>query len=496
MAFQAGGYKPPAEARVLRLDTLRSQPQRSTMGREETRRTAMGMLAHWGGVLTRWTERWVPDSWVIAVVLTVIVASLAVTLGGASAVTVLAAWGRGLWTLLALTMQFTLMMVVAYACAVSPPVKRLFGWLASRPDPSQPRQAILLMAVCSTVTAWLNWAFSLVVTAAFLPFVVRANPQVDFRLLVASAYLGLGTVWHTGLSGSAPLIIATPDNFLITAGVLNELIPTTRTLFTPFNLVYALIAGVLGVGIMMALVPPAEKTVCITNEQGAHLIGATPAKTRPIVMLPADWLEWWPGWSLIVGGAMLLYFLLQVRQVGLGAAWTIDNYNLLFFALGLLLHWYPKSFLHACEEGIRTTWGIVIQYPLYAGIFGLMTYTDLGKVLTSVFVSASVPRLFPVVVYIYSAALNYFIPSGGSKWIVEASYLIPAGQALGVSVPTVTLSYAYGDMTTNLLQPFWAIPILTVAGLRFGDIMGYCLVVSGLMFVFNVFALLLIPLRL
>jgi short-chain fatty acids transporter len=456
----------------------------------------MGILARLGLALTRWTERWVPDSWVIAVVLTLVVALLAMTAGGASAAATLNAWGNGLWALLALTMQFTLMMVVAYACAISPPIKRLFVWLASRPDPARPRQAIALMALFSTVTAWLNWAFSLVVSAAFLPFVVRANPRVDFRLLVACAYLGLGTVWHTGLSGSAPLIIATPDNFLIKAGVLGETIATSRTLFASFNLAYALVAGLLGIVIVMALVPPTEDTVSVSAEQIDRLAAANTTKTRPATMIPADRLEWWPGWSLIVGGAMLLYFGLQIRTLGLGRAWTIDNYNLLFLALGLLLHWYPKSFLHACEEGIKNTWGIVVQYPLYAGIFGLMSYTDLGKVLTHFFVSASSPRLFPLVVYIYSAVLNYFIPSGGSKWIVEASYLIPAGQALGVSVPTVTLSYAYGDMTTNLIQPFWAIPILTVADLRFGDIMGYCFILSGLLFVFNLLALLLIPLQL
>jgi short-chain fatty acids transporter len=207
-------------------------------------------------------------------------------------------------------------------------------------------------------------------------------------------------------------------------------------------------------------------------------------------------MEWWPGWSLLASSAMLLYFGLQILEKGFGQTWTIDNYNLIFLALGLLLHWYPKSFLHACEQGIRNTWGIVIQYPLYAGIFGLMSYTALGEVLTAFFIDASSPRAFPSIVYLYSGVLNYFVPSGGSKWIVEASYLIPAGQTLGLSIPTVTLSYAYGDMTTNLLQPFWAIPILTVAGLRFGDIMGYCLLLAGFLVVFNLVALFLIPLQL
>ncbi len=456
----------------------------------------MGWLAGWGMVLTRWTERWIPDSWVIAVMLTLVVALLALTVGGASPATALTAWGDGLWALLSLTMQFTVMMVVAYACAVSPPLKRLFVWLASCPNPDKPRQAIILMALFSTVTAWLNWALSLVISAAFLPFMVRSNPRVDFRLLVTCAYLGVGTVWHTGLSGSAPLIIATPDNFLIKAGVLSETIPTTQTIFASFNLWYALAAGLVGILIAAILVPPAAAAVTASPAQVDRLDALNESIQKPDSMRPAEKMEWWPGWSLIASSAMLLYFGLQIIEKGFGQTWTIDNYNLLFLALGLLLHWYPKSFLHACEQGIRNTWGIVIQYPLYAGIFGLMSYTDLGEVLTAFFIDTSSPRTFPSIVYLYSGVLNYFVPSGGSKWIVEASYLIPAGQTLGLSIPTVTLSYAYGDMTTNLLQPFWAIPILTVAGLRFGDIMGYCLLLAGFLVLFNLCALFLIPLQL
>jgi len=456
----------------------------------------MAILARAGVAMTRWTERWIPDSWVIAVILTLVVALLSITIGGASPAAAVAAWGDGLWALLALAMQFTLMMVVAYACAASPPLQHAFGWLASRPDPLHPRQAIILMAAFSTLTAWLNWAFSLVVTAAFLPFVVRANPRVDFRLLVACAYLGLGTVWHTGLSGSAPLIIATPNNFLIQAGVLAEAIPVSRTLFSPFNLVYALIAGIVGITVAAGLTPGLNQVVTLSKKQ-ADGLGSTPSQTgRPETLVVAERLEWWPGWSLIMSAAMLFYFYLQIRKLGLGRAWTIDTCNLLFLALGLLLHWRPKSFLRACEVGIRNTWGIVVQFPLYAGIFGLMTYTDLGKSLTQLFVDVSSPRIFPIIVYLYSAALNFFVPSGGSKWIVEAPYLIPAAQSLGVSVPSVTLSYAYGDMTTHLIQPFWAIPILTAARLRFGDIMGYCVIIAAFMLVFNLLALSVLPLQL
>lgn len=456
----------------------------------------MNWLARLGSLLTRWTERWIPDSWVIAVILTLVVAVLALTVGGTPPARVLTAWGDGLWALLGLAMQFTVMMVVAYACAVSPPLKRAFVWLASRPNPDKPRQAILLMAAFSTLTAWLNWALCLVTSAAFLPFIVRFNPRVDFRLLVACAYIGVGTVWHAGLSGSAPLIIATPENFLLQAGVLSEVVPTTKTMFAPFNLWYALVAGLAGILVAGVLVPPAAVALTVSPEQVDRLQSMDDSVGKPTVMRPAEKMEWWPGWSLIASGAMLSYFGTQVLDKGFAMTWTIDNYNLIFLAAGLLLHWYPKSFLRACEQGIRNTWGIVIQYPLYAGIFGLMSYTALGDVLTAFFVEVGSPRSFPSIVYLYSGVLNYFIPSGGSKWIVEASYLIPAGQALGLSIPTVTLSYAYGDMTTNLLQPFWAIPILTVAGLRFGDIMGYCLLLASCMGVFNLLVLYIIPLQL
>lgn len=456
----------------------------------------MGVLAKTGLGLTRWTERWIPDSWVIAVILTLVVALLALTAGGASPAMALAAWGNGMWALLTLGMQFTLMMVAGYACAVSPPVEKAFLWLASCPDPNRPRQAIILMALFATVTAWLNWAFSLVVTAAFLPFVIRANPRVDFRLLTACCYIGHGTVFHTGLSASAPLIIATPNNFLVQAGVLAETVPFTHTIFTQFNLVYAVAAGFTGIVVAAALSPPERETVTVSKAQAERFGSSKPRPERPHALSIAERLEWWPGWSLFVGVALLLNLFFQVRKLGFGRAWNIDSYNALLMALALLLHWRPKSFLLACSEGIRNTWGIVIQFPLYAGIFGLMTYTDLGKALTHFFVRASTPRAFPLVVYFYSTVLNFFVPSGGSKWIVEAPYLIPAAKALGISVGSVTMSYAYGDMTTHLIQPFWAIPILTVAGLRFGDIMGYGFVIASVMVIFNLVALSMLPLQL
>lgn len=168
-----------------------------------------------GAALSEFTERWVPDAWVICMMLTCVALSLAIFGAGAGVEESVLAWGDGVWNLLTLAMQFTIAMVAAHACVASRPVYRLLDRLAALPDPERPLQAVLLAGVFSLVTGYLNWALCLVSCALFVPFILRRNPRVDVRVLIAAAYLGIGTVWHGGLSGSAPLILATPGNPLL-----------------------------------------------------------------------------------------------------------------------------------------------------------------------------------------------------------------------------------------------------------------------------------------
>ena len=149
------------------------------------------------------------------------------------------AWGDGMWALLELAMQFSIAMIAAHACVSSKPVFTLLDRLATFPDKNRPVQAIVLTALYSMIIASFNWALSVVASALFVPFVARRNPNVDIRVLIASAYLGLGTVWHGGLSGSAPLILATPGNPLIAPAtgepIIDRLIPVTESLFVPVS---------------------------------------------------------------------------------------------------------------------------------------------------------------------------------------------------------------------------------------------------------------------
>jgi short-chain fatty acids transporter len=458
----------------------------------------LDLLRDLGAALSRFTERWVPDSWVICMMLTTIAFALALLGAGVGAQQAVLAWGEGVWVLLTLAMQFTIAMVAAHACVSSPPVHRLLDRLASLPDPERPIQAIWLAASFSLVTAYLNWALCLVACALFVPFICRRNPQVDVRVLIAASYLGLGTVWHCGLSGSAPLILATPGNPLLSpdsgAAVVDRLYPVTETLFDPFNLVYMFVVGAAGLLAAVALHPRRDR-VCLTAEQVEKIL-PQPPEPAPRPTTPAGRIEAFRGWTWLA--ALLLAYPLgySIATRGFGTSWTINAYNAFFLVAALLLHGRPVTFLRACRQGVDAAWGIIIQFPFYAGIFGLMQNTGLGAWIGDLFARIATQGSYPFVVYVYSAVMNLFVPSAGSKWLIEAPYLLPAGDALDVSVVTVLLSYSYGDSTTNLVQPFFAIPILAVTRMRFGDIVGYTVLIAAVCFAVSALAMLVIPPRL
>ncbi len=451
-----------------------------------------------GVALSRFTERWVPDSWVICMILTTLALLLALFGAGAGVEEAVLAWGDGVWVLLTLAMQFTIAMVAAHACVSSRPVFRLLDRLAGLPNPAKPVQAVALAGVFSLVTAYLNWALCLVACALFVPFLCRRNPKADVRVVIAAAYIGLGTVWHGGFSGSAPLILATPDNPLLAPAsgpsVVDRLFPVTETLFHPFNLVYMVVIGAVGLFAAMAL-HPRRDAVTLTPEQVERIL-PTPPPEEPPAATPGGHVDAFRGWVWLA--AILLAYPLghSIVTRGFGTSWTINAYNAVFLTAALLLHGRPIPFLRACRQGVDAAWGIIVQFPFYAGIFGLMQNTGLGKWIGGLFAELASQGTYPFVVYVYSALMNLFVPSAGSKWLIEAPFLVPAGEVLDVSVVTVLLAYAYGDSTTNLIQPFFAIPILAVTRMRFGDVVGYTLLVATACFAVSTVAMAIIPPRL
>jgi len=448
-----------------------------------------------GSGLSRFTERWVPDAWVVCMALTAFTLGLAILGAGAGVEEAVLAWGEGVWTLLDLAMQFSIAMVAAHACVSSRPVYTLLDHLARLPNPNKPGQAVLLTAGFSMLAGYLNWALCLVSCALFVPFVLKRNPQADVRVIIAAAYVGLGTVWQSGLSSSAPLIMATPGNPLLEPGsgeaVVQRLFPITETLFNPFNLVYMVVMG--GVGLVTVLVlHPKDDVQTATQEEIEAILPQAPKAPIPS-KTPAGRLDGFRGWVLLAVVLLAYPLAHSIVTQGFGTSWTINAYNTVFLVAALLLHGHPQAFLRGCRDGVDAAWGIILQFPFYAGIFGVMQNTNLGTWLGEFFASFATERSYPLVVYAYSAVMNLLVPSAGSKWLIEAPYLIPAGEALNVSTVTVLLAYTYGDSTTNLIQPFWALPILAVTGRRFGEVVGYTFLIALTCFAASSIAMLIIP---
>ena len=418
--------------------------------------------------LTALSQRWIPSAFAIAVLLTFVTFAIAVG-AGATPKEALVAWGNGFWTLLPFAMQMSLVILTGYIVSSAPAVERLFTRLAS--VPRSPRAAVVMMALVSMGLAWIHWGLSIVGCAMFVRHVARAQRRVDYRLLVAAAYFGMGATWHAGLSASAPLLVATPGHFL--EGRIG-VIPVTRTIFHPFNLTLtAIVVAVLAL-LAYLLHPREAEAVCI-DDRALDALGRFTPPMPPAAMSPAAAIDhrWWLNGLIGATGTAWLAWYFATR----GFSLTLDVLNFAFLMLGILLHRSPASVLAAAEQGASLLAGVVLQFPFYAGMFGVIQGTGLGERIGAWIAEATNPRVFPLLLYWYSGIVNYFVPSGGSKWAIEAPYLVDAAQRLGLGVDQVVVAYAWGDMATDLIQPFWALPLLAAARLDFRDIMGYAALV-------------------
>ncbi len=410
----------------------------------------------------RLVERYLPDPYIFVLLLTVVAALAAMIVEGQPPQAIMRFWGNGFWDLLTFSMQMLLVLVTGFMLANSPPMKRLLDWLAGRV--STAGGAIILVTVVSLVASWINWGFGLVVGALFAKALAR-RIRVDYRLLVASAYAGF-VVWHGGLAGSIPLTIATPGHFMADSiGVVS----TSSTIFSFFNLAIIAILFVVIPVVNRLMLPPAEESVIVDADQLAE-----PEPTPLALDRPAEHLENSTTLAWLVGIPGLLFladhFLLQ------GGGLNLNVVNFLFLFLAIVLHRTPRNLLDSLQEAIKGGAGIVIQFPFYAGIMAIMVQSGLAESMSRMFVSIATADTLAFWSFISAGVVNLFVPSGGGQWAVQAPVMIPAAQQLGADIPRIAMAVAWGDAWTNLLQPFWALPVLAIAGLKAKDIMGFCLI--------------------
>jgi short-chain fatty acids transporter len=435
---------------------------------------------------TQWTERWMPDAFVFALGATLIVFLAALAVDPAvrqSPLTLVDAWGVGFWTLIPFTVQMVMMIVGGYVLATSPPVFRVIARLASWPRTG--KGAVVLVALVAMSTSLLNWGFSLIVGAVLAREVARRVPRADYRALGACSFLGVGTVWAQGLSGSAALQMSRASSMPPRLAQLVGEIPLTSTIFRWQSLVCVVVE----MAVVLAAVwlyAPSEQRARPASALGIDLgVGQPAPLPRPAV--PGEWLEHSP---LLLLPIVVLGFAFLVRAVGARASSVSDvlnaldfnNINLFLLMLGALLHWTPASLMRSVKEATPATWGVLLQFPFYAGIFGIMTATRLSEAIAGLFVRASSATLYPAMILAYSGVLGMFVPSGGAKWMIEAPYVLQSAQALGVSAGWMVITYNLGEAIANLLQPFWMLPILALLGLRARDIMGYTYLIAIVLF--------------
>lgn len=434
------------------------------------------MLATLTRPLIRGVERYLPGSLVFAVVLTFIVGVLALTMTDSAPVQVLTSWGEGLTGLLAFMTQMALVLMLGHVLANTRPVRRLLDRLASLPK--KPAHAYVFVAVCASIASLVSWGLGLVVAALLSIEVARAcrarGVPVHYPLLVAAGYSGF-CVWHMGYSGSAQLTAATPGSFVEKeAGVV---IPVSETLFTWWNLL-GIAAAVTVIALTIVALRPRATDRIVELPEGARLAeeGSEPGSgAAGGEHTPADRVDSSRVVTLLLGLLFAAYLVVYFATEGF--ALTLDIVNWTFLCLILLLVSSPRELAGLVADAARNVGEILLQFPLYAGILGIMTGTGLVAVFSDFFVSIATPGTLGVWAFLAGGITNIFVPSGGGQVAVQAPIFLDAASRLGVEPGVVIMGIAYGDQWTNLIQPFWALPLLAIANLRVRDVMGYTSVV-------------------
>lgn len=472
-----------------------------------------------------------PDPFVLAVGLTFVVFGAAMIVEGTSPLDVVRAWqgDAGFWGLLAFTMQMILILVTGHAVASSPPVEAAIARLARLPKSGG--QAAALVCFVTMLAALQNWGLGLIVGALLAREVGRSMEarglKAHYPLLVAAGYAGL-LCWHGGLSGSAPLkmttsadverflgeqlaatveplgfdqTVLTLPNLLISGGLV-ILIPLTCLLLAPadedavgyseyrpdaepaaeerpaLSLWSAALVVPFGLFVLLEAVLVAEHHapyIVFTCAFVLALLAWLAAKANPDTgegLTVPERLERQPA------SLALLVFLLGaatfrwLHDVGIGQL-DPNAVNLLFLTLGLALHGSLRRYVAALDEAVRGTTGLVLQYPFYAGIMGVMRTTGLAATVSSTMSAVAPASLYTTVTFLSAGLVNLFVPSGGGQWAVQGPIAVQAAEQLSLPVEQVVMAVAYGDQWTNMLQPFWALPLLAITGIKARDILGY-----------------------
>lgn len=449
--------------------------------------TARDTQMHWVDKLAAVMERLVPDAITTSILLLIVLFLLALGIGTPLAETT-DAYYRGLWNLLAFTMQMTLILVLSLILGATTFFKNLVQ--AAARLPRSPGQVVALAILSAGLVAYFNWGLSIalgpVIAIHFCREAERRRIPVDFLFLL-SAIAGVGSIWQFGLSGSAPLLMATPGHFLEeTTGVM----PLNTTIWSPAAITLVLTFTATTIVVAHLLMPKRVRPVSQFTEATASVTETPPAPATRAMTI-AERLEHSPLVlaPLTVMMAVWLYLHFFVKNLSM----DINAMNTLVLFLGLLFHRNVHNFTKALKTAVGLAWPIVLLYHLYAGVAGLIQFTPVGEFLVNLANPILTPYTFPLLTVVISTLVSFFIPTSGGQWLIQGFVTVQTAEAVGATAQRGLLALSVGDHMGNLITPFWAVVGAGIARVDFRLVFGYRLIFAAIWFIMGVAAFTFLP---
>ncbi|SEV95856.1 short-chain fatty acid transporter [Natrinema salifodinae] len=456
-------------------------------------------------------ERWMPSPFLFAIILSYVVFLVGMVVENQGPSNMVMFWYDGFWAFLEFAMQMVLIIMTGFVIAYHPRVNDALQRLAAIPNTAG--QAVVLVGTVSMALAWVHWGLSLVVGAIFAremgTAAYREGIAVHYPLLCVAGYMGLGLTWHWGLSGSAPLLLATPGNEFVDLGIVDGPVGTSATVFSAYALSLTALSIAFAAVVLYLLTPPAERSREITDYiPEDELLESSPdggvddtaVDDRESAAngrlngdrLPAERIDN----SRLLGGLIALTGVAVIAWEfytrGL-AALNLNVLNFAFLFVGLAIYTRPAAYRERFGEAAEAAVGIILLFPFFAGIQGMMSGSGLAETMAQALLAISTPETFPVIAWLTAAIVNLFVPSGGGEWIVLGPPVLEAAQEVGIPVGQATIAYAVGDAHTNLLNPFWALPLLAITKIRAREMFGYAVAMLLALIPFLTVALYALP---
>lgn len=465
------------------------------------------MITKLGEKFTKFYLKFMPNAFVFAIILTLITAMATFVWLHVSPLEIVNGWYEGFFDLLAFGMQMVLILATGYSIALSPIAKKIIDQLTKYIH--TPRHVYFFVVMIGMLLAMVSWGWMVITCVLARELAVRVK-GINYPFLIGCVYFSGGS-WVTGLSSTIPLLLNTDKNFLIEAGVLSNVIPTSLTLGSTLNMAMIFLNLVIAPLMILLLAPKSSD-----KKELLDLLENKNAEQEFTVKQEADSFKLpFKALSDTLNNTMILQMLVVLMGltyivyhfVSKGFELNLNIMIFIFLMVGLLLHQTPMRYVVAMKRACSNISGIIFQYPFYAGIMGIMLYTGLGTRLAELMASVATIDNYPFYSYLTGGIINFAIPSAGGEFAVVGPSILHAVQELGTGLPLeeinsimsrASLSVAYGESLTNLLQPFYLLIVLPVMGagvkLQARDIMGYLVLPFLIFFIIQSLLVVYMPL--